>query len=81
MCEKDETLFGWIDVERLIKWTSIKKKNQKYRKKSKKQNKQKNQKIKKQKKKKIKKQKKKEKKEFVCSSFGQNVRLLSLPNS
>ena len=21
MCEKDEALFGWIDVERPIKWT------------------------------------------------------------
>ena len=32
MCEKDEALFDWIDVERPIKWTFIQKKIQKNRK-------------------------------------------------
>ena len=38
MCEKDKALFGWIDVERPIKWTFIQKKiekNQKNRKRKK----------------------------------------------
>ena len=28
MCEKDETLFGWIDVEKPIKWTFMCKKDE-----------------------------------------------------
>ena len=80
MCEKNEALFSWIDVERPIKWTFIQKKIkekgkiQKIEKgKSKKNPKEK---ISKKKLKKIEKEK-----EFVFSSPGQNVCLLSLPYS
>ena len=84
MYEEDEILFGWIDVERPIKWTLIRKKDEALidwidverpikwtfiQKKSKNQNQ------------KEKNQKEKKEKKFICSSFGQNVRLLSLPYS
>ena len=54
MCKKDEALFGWIEVEKPIKWTFIQKKNQK---------------IEKEKIKKIKKSKREKEKEFICSGF------------
>ena len=77
MCEKDEVLFGWIDIERPIKWTFIQKKENKKKKSKKNIEKEKIKKIEKKKKSK----KSKGKKEFICSSFRQNVRLLSLPYS
>ena len=79
MCEEDEALFSWIDVERPIKWMLMCEEDEalfgwidieRPIKWTFIQNQKINQKT-----------TKKKQKEFVLSSPGQNVRLLSLPYS
>ena len=63
-----------VKIERALVWWKVKKvlrKKSKIKKKSKKKSKEKNN----------KKREEKKEKEFICSSFGQNVRLLFLPYS